>query len=174
MRIVGISVYRVELPLHEGSYKWSGGNSVDVFDSTVVAIHTDTGITGYGDICPLGPAYLAAYAAGARTGIAEVAPRLLGLDPTEYDYQVFHVTQAIARQVFPVELNIDDPRFRAGLERLRLLGLKMQAAKRQGFLFGRARRLALLAQIAATFLRLFLLPTKQNTMPADVRMAPAW
>ena len=43
MRINGISAYRVELPLHEGSYKWSGGNSVDVFDSTVVAIQTDAG-----------------------------------------------------------------------------------------------------------------------------------
>jgi L-alanine-DL-glutamate epimerase-like enolase superfamily enzyme len=83
MRIIGISAYRVELPLYEGSYKWSGGNSVDVFDSTVVAIHTDAGITGYGEICPLGPAYLAAYAAGARAGIAEVAPHLVGLDPTQ-------------------------------------------------------------------------------------------
>jgi L-alanine-DL-glutamate epimerase-like enolase superfamily enzyme len=83
MRIAGISAYRVELPLHEGSYKWSGGNAVDVFDSTVVAIETDAGMTGYGEICPLGPAYLAAYAAGARTGIAEVAPHLLGMDPTQ-------------------------------------------------------------------------------------------
>jgi len=83
MRITGISAYRVELPLHEGSYKWSGGNSVEVFDSTVVAIETDAGLTGYGEICPLGPAYLAAYAAGARTGIAEIAPHLLGLDPTQ-------------------------------------------------------------------------------------------
>ena len=48
MRIIGISAYRVELPLHEGSYKWSGGNSVEVFDSTVVAVETDAGITGYG------------------------------------------------------------------------------------------------------------------------------
>jgi len=83
MRITGVSAYRVELPLFEGSYKWSGGNSVDVFDSTVVAIHTDAGVTGYGEICPLGPAYLAAYAAGARTGIAEIAPHLLGMDPTQ-------------------------------------------------------------------------------------------
>ncbi|GAB0116781.1 magnesium-protoporphyrin IX monomethyl ester (oxidative) cyclase [Acidisoma sp. 7E03] len=100
--------------------------------------------------------------------------KALGLDPTDYDYQVFHVTQAIARQVFPVELAIDDPRFRAGLERLRRIGLKMQAAKRQGFLFGRARRLALMGQAAVTFLRLFLLPTKRNAMPAQIRMAPAW
>ena len=81
--IRGIDAYRVELPLHEGSYKWSGGNSVDVFDSTVVAIHTDSGITGYGEVCPLGPAYLPAYAAGARAGIAEVGPHLIGLDATE-------------------------------------------------------------------------------------------
>lgn len=83
MRITGINVYRVELPLHEGSYKWSGGRSVDVFDSTVVELTTDAGITGFGEVCPLGPAYLAAYASGARTGIAELAPHIIGLDPTE-------------------------------------------------------------------------------------------
>ncbi|HWC99170.1 MAG TPA: cis-3-hydroxy-L-proline dehydratase [Candidatus Sulfopaludibacter sp.] len=78
-----ITAYRVELPLQEGSYKWSGGNSVEVFDSTVVAIETDGGITGYGEVCPLGPAYLPAYAAGARAGIAEIAPHLIGLDATQ-------------------------------------------------------------------------------------------
>jgi L-alanine-DL-glutamate epimerase-like enolase superfamily enzyme len=83
MRITKIKVYRAALPLHEGSYKWSGGNYVNVFDSTVVEIETDAGISGYGEICPLGPAYLPAYAAGARTGIAELAPHLLGLDPTQ-------------------------------------------------------------------------------------------
>lgn len=83
MRITGIQAHRVELPLHEGSYKWSGGNVVRVFDSTVVAVKTDGGITGYGEICPLGSAYLPAYAAGARAGIAELAPHLMGLDPTE-------------------------------------------------------------------------------------------
>ncbi len=83
MQIIGIRAYRVELPLHEGSYKWSGGNYVDVFDSTIVAVETDTGVTGYGEVCPLGSAYLAAYATGARTGLAELAPGLLGLDPCQ-------------------------------------------------------------------------------------------
>src|SRR5215475_2510175 len=82
MRITEISVFRVELPLHEGSYKWSGGNAVSVFDSTVVAVHTDAGITGYGEVCPLGPAYLPAYANGVRAGIAEIGPALIGVDPT--------------------------------------------------------------------------------------------
>jgi L-alanine-DL-glutamate epimerase-like enolase superfamily enzyme len=81
-RITAITAWRVELPLHEGSYKWSGGNQVTVFDSTVVAVETNVGVTGYGEICPLGPAYLPAYAAGARAGIKELAPALIGQDPT--------------------------------------------------------------------------------------------
>lgn len=83
MKITGIRAYQVDLPLHEGSYKWSGGNSVDVFDSTVVVVDTDAGLAGYGEVCPLGSAYLAAYANGARTGLKELAPGLLGADPTQ-------------------------------------------------------------------------------------------
>lgn len=85
MKITAISVYQADLPLHEGSYKWSGGKSVNVFDSTVVRVETDAGVAGHGEVCPLGPAYLAAYAAGARAGIAELAPALIGCDPTQLD-----------------------------------------------------------------------------------------
>ncbi len=81
-KITKIEVFQVDLPLNEGSYKWSGGKSIEVFDSTIVAIHTDVGITGYGEVCPLGPAYLPAYSDGARAGIAELAPCLIGSDPT--------------------------------------------------------------------------------------------
>ncbi len=82
MKITGFKVYQVDLPLHEGQYSWSEGKSVDVFDSTVVEIATDTGEKGYGEVCPLGPVYLPAYAAGARLGIQEIAPQLIGDDPT--------------------------------------------------------------------------------------------
>ena len=83
MKITSIRAYQVDLPLHEGTYKWSGGNSVAVFDSTVVVVETDSGLSGYGEVCPLGSAYLAAYANGARTGLKELAPGLLGADPTQ-------------------------------------------------------------------------------------------
>lgn len=83
MKITRIRAYRVELPLREGNYKWSGGKSVNVFDSTVVAIDTDAGLTGFGEVCPLGPFYLPAYANGVRAGIAELGPHLLGIDPRE-------------------------------------------------------------------------------------------
>src|SRR6201987_707910 len=81
MRIARISAYRVELPLKEGAYRWSGGKSVAVFDSTLVRVETDTGLVGHGEVCPLGPAYLPAYAEGVRAGLSVLAPRLLGEDP---------------------------------------------------------------------------------------------
>lgn len=83
MKIIRIFAHRVELPLHEGSYKWSGGKSVSVFDSTIVGVETDTGLIGYGEVCPLGPFYLPAYADGVRAGLRELGPHLLGFDPRE-------------------------------------------------------------------------------------------
>jgi len=83
MKITRIAAYQIDLPLHEGSYKWSGGKSVDVFDSTIVRVETDSGLAGHGEVCPLGPFYLPAYAAGVRTGIAELAPHLIGYNPLE-------------------------------------------------------------------------------------------
>jgi len=83
MKITRIRCHRVELPLHEGSYKWSGGKSVQVFDSTIIAVETDAGITGYGEVCPLGPFYLPAYADGVRAGVKELGPHLLGENPLE-------------------------------------------------------------------------------------------
>jgi L-alanine-DL-glutamate epimerase-like enolase superfamily enzyme len=83
MKIQSIRAYRVELPLYEGSYQWSGGKSVSVFDSTIVEVITDTGLKGYGEVCPLGPFYLPAYAAGVRAGVAELGPHLVGADPLQ-------------------------------------------------------------------------------------------
>ena len=85
MKITRIAAYQVDLPLHEGSYKWSGGKSVEVFDSTIVEVETDSGMLGYGEVCPLGPFYLPAYAEGVRAGIRELGPHLLGSDPRQLD-----------------------------------------------------------------------------------------
>jgi L-alanine-DL-glutamate epimerase-like enolase superfamily enzyme len=83
MKIRRIVAYRVELPLHETTYKWSGGKSVTVFDSTIVGVETDSGLIGYGEVCPLGPFYLPAYAEGVRAGLRELGPHLLGDDPRQ-------------------------------------------------------------------------------------------
>jgi cis-L-3-hydroxyproline dehydratase len=83
LKITRIFAHRVELPLHEGSYKWSGGKSVSVFDSTIIGVETDSGLIGYGEVCPLGPFYLPAYADGVRAGLRELSPHLIGFDPRE-------------------------------------------------------------------------------------------
>jgi L-alanine-DL-glutamate epimerase-like enolase superfamily enzyme len=82
MKITELRVYQVDLPLVEGRYTWSDGRYVEVFDSTVVEIVTDSDHIGYGEVCPLGPFYLPAFGAGARAGIGELAQYLIGQDPT--------------------------------------------------------------------------------------------
>lgn len=83
MKITRILAYRVELPLHETTYKWSGGKSITVFDSTIIRVETDAGIVGHGEVCPLGPFYLPAYADGVRAGLKELGPHLIGQDPRQ-------------------------------------------------------------------------------------------
>jgi L-alanine-DL-glutamate epimerase-like enolase superfamily enzyme len=84
MKISKISVYQVDLPMKEGSYSWSN-QSFEAFDSTVVIVETNSGLKGVGEACPLGPAYLPAYAEGVRRGVAQIAPGLMGENPIEID-----------------------------------------------------------------------------------------
>jgi len=83
MRVERIRAYQLDLPLVEGQYNWASGKSVSVFDSTIVRVDTDEGVTGWGEVCPLGAAYLPAFATGARAGIAQLAPALIGVSPCE-------------------------------------------------------------------------------------------
>ncbi len=85
-KIKRITAYKIDLPLKEGSYNWSEGKSVSVFDSTVIAVETENGTIGYGECCPLGPFYLPSYAEGVRAGIKELGPHLIGLDATNLFY----------------------------------------------------------------------------------------
>jgi len=64
-KIARISIFQVDLPLHELTYKWSQNKSVTTFDATVVMVETDSGYVGYGESTPLGPNYLPAYAQGS-------------------------------------------------------------------------------------------------------------
>ena len=96
------------------------------------------------------------------------------MDPTAYDFEVFRITSEITKQVFPLTLNLDDPRFHAGLERLRRISLASEAAQRRGGLVGAVKRAGCGLAAAATFARLYCLPAKPNALPQDMRVAPAW
>ena len=98
----------------------------------------------------------------------------LGLDPTEYDMQVFRITQEICRQVFPVALDLDNPALLAGFERLRRITVAMGAARARGGAVGRIKRLGLTAAAGLAFARIYLLPARSQAIPAGVRLAAAW
>jgi magnesium-protoporphyrin IX monomethyl ester (oxidative) cyclase len=96
------------------------------------------------------------------------------MNPTEYDFEVFRITTEISKQVFPLSLDLDDPRFSRGLERLRRIADSSAAAAARGGMVGALTRIALAGAAALTFARLYLLPVRRHTLPAQVRMAPAW
>ena len=98
----------------------------------------------------------------------------LGMSPTDYDFQVFRITSKISEQVFPLTIDLDNPAFHAGLERLRRIAEASAAAQRQGGTAGRIKRLGLALAGAAAFARLYFIPTKPNAPPQHVRLAPAW
>jgi magnesium-protoporphyrin IX monomethyl ester (oxidative) cyclase len=97
-----------------------------------------------------------------------------GMDPTDYDHKVFRITTDISKQVFPISLDIDNPKFHAGLERLLEISRAVDAAKRQGGVVGGLKRIGLAVAAAVTFGRLYLMPVHRHDLPAQVRMAPAW
>jgi len=80
MRISAIHVYHVDLPVLGGPFRMAS-TTVDSLDSTVVEIVTDSGITGYGETCPVGPVYQPQHALGARAGMQEMAQGLIGQNP---------------------------------------------------------------------------------------------
>lgn len=76
--IASIALFRQWQPFRDGTYRCSGGRSAEGFDSTIVEIATRDGLTGFGEMAPLGSFYDPAFAEGARAAMRELAPALVG------------------------------------------------------------------------------------------------
>ena len=100
--------------------------------------------------------------------------KALGLDPTDYDMRVFHITTEICRQVFPVTLDIDNPKFLAGLNRLSEIANRKAEAQTRAGLGSAIRRLSLNGRATMTLARLFLIRPQSQVLPEEIRMAPSW
>jgi len=100
--------------------------------------------------------------------------KAIGMNPTDYDMQVFRLTSEIARQVFPVELDIENPKFLKGLEKLRIINEKLGEVEGKTGIGARLRRLSLGASAVATFARLYLLKARDNPLPQQIRLEPIW
>jgi magnesium-protoporphyrin IX monomethyl ester (oxidative) cyclase len=100
--------------------------------------------------------------------------KALGVDPTEYDFKVFRLTNEISKQVFPLTLDIDNPRFRQGLEKLWRISESLADLEGKGGVGVGVRKLGLRLSAATTFARLYMLPVKRNELPAQVGLQPVW
>ena len=79
MKIVRVSLWHVPLTSHE-TYYMADGKTCDTVLSVVLRIDTDTGLSGWGETCPI-PHYLPAYARGIVPAVEEMAPLIIGADP---------------------------------------------------------------------------------------------
>lgn len=98
----------------------------------------------------------------------------MGFKSTDYDYEVFRITSQICRQVFPVEVDIDHPTFRACMDKLLAISLANDKAVARGGLVGTLQRGVCAAKAFFTFGRLYLVPVKQHELPKDIRLDPVW
>lgn len=78
-KIKSLSLFRVPLTSIE-TYYMADGKTCDTVDSMVLCITTDTGLEGWGEVCPI-PHYLPAYAGGVAAAIQEMSSVLLTADP---------------------------------------------------------------------------------------------
>ena len=82
VQITRVRAFRQLQPFRRGNYAMGHVGSAQ-FDSTIVVLDTDEGVTGFGEMAVISAAYADSFAEGARAGVADLSPVLLGLDPTQ-------------------------------------------------------------------------------------------
>lgn len=100
--------------------------------------------------------------------------KALGVYPAEYGYEVFSICTAISRQVFPIELDTNDSRFRKAMEDLRLASVGIENAKVRGGISGALGRLKHMAKAGLSFGRMYFMKPRANELPSQIRLSPVW
>ncbi len=93
MRLAEFHIYQKDLPVRYGPYTFAG-QQVWSLDTTVVRLVSDTGVEGWGEVCPLGARYAPVSAAGVRATLMQVGEALIGTSIT-----INSIAQAIDGQV---------------------------------------------------------------------------
>lgn len=98
----------------------------------------------------------------------------LGVDTTWYGQEVFRKTSDISKQVFPITLDIDHPRWRPNLDRMEAASRQIDAAKKRGGIGGTLSRIGGMAKATAAFVSLYTIPAIKNDVPESPVMEPAY
>ncbi len=97
--------------------------------------------------------------------------KALGVDPDWYAREVFIKTSKLSEQIFPITLDIDNPRWDTGLKRLQKANVDLAIAKQKGkklAQFGASLRAGL------AFLSLYTIPAKKHAVPSYTRLEPSY
>ncbi len=79
MRIAEIHIYQKDLPVVDGPYTMSGQTCWSL-DTTLVQLVSDTGLSGWGEVCPVGPLYYHSHAKGMRAALVQMGEALIGAE----------------------------------------------------------------------------------------------
>lgn len=100
--------------------------------------------------------------------------KALGVDPDWYAHSVFGKTSEISKQVFPITLDIEHPRWQPTLERLNRASVQVAHAKKKGGVGGMVKRVSGMAKAAFAFVSLYTIPAIKHDVPVSTRMEPAY
>ncbi|NNE53214.1 MAG: magnesium-protoporphyrin IX monomethyl ester (oxidative) cyclase [Sulfitobacter sp.] len=98
----------------------------------------------------------------------------LGVDTTWYGQEVFRKTSEISKQVFPITLDIDHPRWRRNLDRMEAASRQVAEGKKRGGIVGTASRISGMVKAASAFVALYTIPAHKNAVPDNPRLQPAY
>jgi len=95
----------------------------------------------------------------------------LGVDTDWYAHEVFTKTSELSKQIFPITLDIDSPKWLPTLKKLQAANVDLATAEKSG-----AKIAAMSARLRAAkaFVTLFLIPTKRHDVPSVTRLEPCY
>ncbi|ARC87573.1 magnesium-protoporphyrin IX monomethyl ester (oxidative) cyclase [Rhodovulum sp. MB263] len=100
--------------------------------------------------------------------------KALGVDTDWYGHEVFRKTSDLSKQIFPITLDIDHPRWAKGLTALQEASVAIDAARKRGGAAGKLAQWAGSARAAWAFLSLLSIPAQRHEVPASTRLEPVY
>jgi magnesium-protoporphyrin IX monomethyl ester (oxidative) cyclase len=100
--------------------------------------------------------------------------KALGVDIDWYDTEVLRITSEITKQVFPIEVDLDHPRWKSGLINLNKAFISIDRAKQRGGVLGRLSKLIASTRALFIFVNLYTIPVKKNPVPENPRLQPIY
>lgn len=98
----------------------------------------------------------------------------LGVDIDDYDMRVIRLTSEISKQCFPLVLDLDNPALIECFRRMERINRRAQAADARGGIGGRIGKGFWGLAAGVNFLRMYMIPSVPNTLPATSRLQPIW